>query len=330
MKRFLSSLWMRYALVIGIACLCVYNAHSLVTGEIGTMFTPRHISEDYYRYREFINAQEEYFRVLSIPVPSKWMVYTNSHPKVSMVDLVRGDWKAFSLPSLGGHPERSERKWLSPLEQSFSNRLLDMSAIRYVVVPRDDPENADDFFGAYGDRDVFLRHLRELPYLRLIDVGTGDVTVFENDNVRDHIYATHEEESLLRDVPAISLVYRMISPSEYHIDAHSLRKALNGNDGYVHFAERFDGNWKMYRGEVSWWQIIRGSVQEVAKNNHVQNEAGLQTFYISQEDVKGDDTVFTLFFRPQAFLIGGLFISGAVAILCVSILIFRFGKKYIL
>ena len=323
--------WLRYAAVAGIAGLALWNANLLVTGRIGTMFVPREIHEDYYRYREFINGQQEYFRVLSVPVPSKWMVYTNRHPKAGLVDLMRGPWEEFSLPAMDGHPEREERKELSPLEQGFSDRLLDVSAIRYVAVPRDDPDNADDFFGAYGDRDVFLAHLDALPYLRRIDAGTGSVVVYENVDARPHLYLTGEPETIRHEVPMREVTYEAVSPSEYRVEipakllANPHPNSLLEGEGvlYLNFAESYHPGWKVRIGDFSWWDALRRPGYFLPDELHIGNGAGLNTFRLDRDSLVpgGDGAVrLTVFFRPQAYLYLGLGISGAVLAACLGYL----------
>ena len=317
-------LCLRYAAVVGIAGLALWNANSLVTGRIGTMFIPREIVPDYYRYREFINDQPEYFRVLSVPVPSKWMVYTNRHPKAGLIDLMRGPWEEFSLPAMDGHPEREERKALSPLEQGFSDRLLDVSAIRYVVVPRDDPDNADDLFGAYGDRDVFLAHLDALPYLRRIDAGTGSVVVYENADARPHLYLTGEPETIRRDVSTREVTYEAVSPSEYRVEISEEVLSTLPESAYLDFSESYHPGWKVRVGEFSWRDALRRPEYFLPDAIHAENDAGLNTFRLDRDSlVPGGDGVvrLTVFFRPQAHLYLGLWISGGVLVLCLVFLI---------
>jgi len=318
---------LRYAAVAVIAGLCLWNANSLVTGEIGTMFVPREIHEDYYRYREYINGQEEYFRVLSVPVPSKWMVYTNLHPKAALVDLVRGSWDEFSLPAVDGHPEKHERKWLSPLEQDFSDALLDRSAMKYVAVPRDDPENADDFFESYGKRDVFLAHLQELAYLERIDAGTGDVALFQNAGARPHWYATYEPETMenAHRVEIMPVVFRAANPSEYQVVSREMNKGNRvpeTEEVYVHFAEAYHPDWNLYVGEVSWRDVFLGGIEAEPGIRHIENDVGLNTFVLSgsvaERFARGE--AFTAFFRPQAYLYAGLWISGAALAVCIVFL----------
>ena len=326
---------------MGIAGLILWNANSLVTGRIGTMFIPREIHSDYYRYREFINGQPEYFRVLSVPAPSKWMVYTNTHPRVSAVELMRGSWGDFALPSMSGHPERNERKVLSPLEQGFSDRLLDVSAIRYVVVPRDDPANADVMFNDYGKRDVFIMHLDDLPYLSRVDAGTGSVVVYENADVRPHLYLTDEPETIREDVSIRKVSYEMVSPSEYRVeisdkDLYPLRpsdtspsrggggKEMEGEEVlYLNFAERYHPGWKIRIGAFSWWDALWDKDYFAPDEYHSENDAGLNTYRLDRSELTPDkDGIvrITLFFRPQSYLYLGLGISGAILVACITYL----------
>lgn len=328
-KKWLNVKLLRCLAVAGIALLALWNTNSLVTGEIGTMFTPRHISDEYYRYRQFINAQNEYFRVLGIPVPSKWMVYTNRHPKVSMVDLTRGPWENFAIPHIDGHPERNERWLLSPLEQDFSDRLLDVSSIRYVVIPRDDPENADDFFGAYGERKVFLSHLDSLEYLKRIDPGTGDIVVYENTDVRPHLYLTQEPETIEKTIPFVPVDFSFVSPSQYtiQISSYPFDAVGQGENIDINFSESYHPDWKLRKGEFSWWSSLWEDNYFLPDSYHRKNDAGLNSFSLPKEMVENGET-FTLFFRPQAHLYMGLILSGLVFAISIGYLLWK-GISYL-
>ncbi|QQS61185.1 MAG: hypothetical protein IPN70_04855 [Candidatus Moraniibacteriota bacterium] len=313
-------------IVIGfIAGLALWNANSLVTGKIGTMFVPREISKDYYVYREFINSQDEYFRVLGIPVPSKWMVYTNKHPKMSLVDLTREAWQEFAIPHIDGHPERNERWLLSPLEQDFSERLLDVSAIRYIAIPRDDAKNADDFFGAYGERKVFLAHLDAMPFLHRIDAKTGEIIIYENPDARPHIYLTNEKESIEKEIPYTPTDFQFISPSQYNIKNITLAENL---ETYLNFSESYHPDWKIRVGDFSWWDSLWDKQYFLSDEYHIKNDAGLNSFILPEEVLKSEKSL-TLFFRPQAHLYLGLIFSSSLFFICIGYLLwvsFRFLK----
>lgn len=296
------------------------------------MFIKREISEEYFRYREFINEQEEYFRVLAVPVPSKWMTYTNRHPKASLVDLVRGPWDQFSLPKMSGHPQKDERKWLSPLEQNFSDRLLDISSIRYIVIPRDDPQNADDFFKDFGKRDAFVQIVDALPYLERVDIGTKDLLVYENSGSRPHIYITSEEERLDQDIPYETPTFSSLSPSQYRIELPS-EISLEKKESffYMHFSEKYHPDWKIRIGAFSWWDALWEQSYFLDDSFHRENEAGLNSFALPYTllDTSHSSEI-TIFFRPQAYLYGGLLISGFVFALCLGYMflwIFRTVSK---
>lgn len=324
MKFFLKNKeWFRYGVIAVIAFLCLWNTNSLLSGKIETMFVEREISEEYFLYREFMEQQGDYFRVLSVPVPSKWMTYTNIHPKVSLVDLVRGPWDMFSLPKMGGHPERDERKWLSPLEQNFSDRLLDISSIAYVVVPRDDPQNADDFFKDFGKRDTFIRLLDSFSYLEKIDIGTEDLVIYKNAGSRPHIYTTFEEESLYENISFESIPFSTISPSQYRVSIPS-EKLLTEDDAmlYVHFSEKYHPDWKLYIGDFSWWKVLFDTSYSLDDNFHYENVAGLNSFALPKNFLEETSSEITIFFRPQAYLYGGLIISGFIFALCLGYIFF--------
>jgi hypothetical protein len=315
-----------------IAFFCLWNANAIITGNIGTMFVPRDIHEEYFRYRQWLNAHDDSFRVLAVPAASKWMAYTNTHPKMSLIDLVRGKWDEFSLPAVDGHPERAEKNLLSPLEQKFSNSLLDRSAIRYVAVPRDDPENVDNLFEVYGRRDILLTHLDALPYLSRIDSGTGDVVVYENSGVRPRWYIANTEETTenVDTVLIHSLDVEMISPSEYRL---RLREEMQYGEGkywqYLYFAESYHPDWNVYSEEFSWWDTIWREKSETSDTKHNRTDIGLNEFVLSEDMAKRlvNGESITIFFRPQAYLSAGLAISGFVLAVCLGFLAYIFWKS---
>ncbi len=319
-----NNVWFRYGAITGIVFLCLWNANSLLTGKIETMFVAREISEDYLLYRDFIGQQENYFRVLSVPVPSKWMTYTNRHPKVSLVDLVRGPWDTFSLPKMGGHPDKDERKWLSPLEQNFSDTLLDISAIGYVVVPRDDPQNADDFFKDFGKRDVFIRLLDSFSYLERIDIGTKDLVVYRNSGSRPHIYITFEEENLYEHISFEAVSFSFLSPSEYRVVIPREYFLTKDEDMfYIHFAEKYHPGWKVHKGDFSWWRALFDTSYFLDDAFHYENVAGLNSFKLPKNLMEEESfSEITIFFRPQAYLYLGLLLSGFIFALCLGYIFF--------
>ncbi|MBP9750443.1 MAG: hypothetical protein KBC95_01205 [Candidatus Peribacteraceae bacterium] len=167
------------------------NVLPLVTGEIGTLFVPRRMPTDYRVMREAIGGQEEYFRTAWVPRSSPWAFFSANHPKFDVAEAPWTGWRLFS----GSDPTLSPERIMAPLERSYSDALLDASAVKYVVVPLRDAANDNDFFRDYGGhsdtaiRDWYVSRLQALPYLRSADLGTKEVAVFENDKARSYVAA---------------------------------------------------------------------------------------------------------------------------------------------
>ncbi len=166
------------------------NMKPLVTGELRTLYIPRHMPADYAKLEQFVGKQSEYFRLLWLPTNSRWGVQSNQHPSVRAIQVEQGGW----LSQLGGLKggeltQTTQRdKVTRLLAQNSSDTFMDRASVKYVVVPLRDSANEDDFFRYYGDdRNYYVQQLNATKYLRRIDIGTSNLAVYENLNYQPHI-----------------------------------------------------------------------------------------------------------------------------------------------
>ncbi len=325
----------KYALTAIIAVLFLWNTKPILTGEFGTLFVPRHVPQDYLIVKDFILEQPEEFRTLWVPTSSRWSIYLNSKSKANLIDLVQSVWQSLSRTNNASLP--TENRITSILKSPFANSLLDISSMRYVIIPLQDTENDDDFFKDYGDRQFFIDELDQLSYLQRIDIGTKDVIVYENENARPHIYSTKEKETIYGDIPFSKVEYQSVNPTQYSVSLKNISAPV-----YVNFSESYHPDWKLRAGDFQWFDVLTKKDYFLPDTDHSQNDAKLNSFlidpaYIRQhlskdqyrENPDGSiDVDLTLYFKPQSYFYFGLIISGTTLVGCLGYLGYAGIRSY--
>ena len=157
----------RYLLIFLIAFTFLWNAKPVIIGNLGKLFISRSIPADYIILKDDILRQSsDYFRMMWMPVYSRWSYYDSEHPKISLANLCMGDWKDFVDFKSIDYSWPMQDRIIKVLNLPFSNNLLDQSSIKYIIVPIRDLENDDDFFASYGgNRDFFITELDKIKFL---------------------------------------------------------------------------------------------------------------------------------------------------------------------
>jgi len=323
-----------YIVITVITLIFVWNTKPFITGEIGTLFVQRNIPNDYLIVKDFILKQENYFRTLSAPRYSRWNIYTNIHPEISLIDIINSDWKSY-INSKYSNTQKYfyAQAMLSLFNVQHANNLLDIGSIKYVYVPLEDKSNDDDFFVFYGKtRNYYIEELGKISWLHKINIGTRDIAVYENFNYRPHIYTTNNQESINNNQPFTKIDYRFVNPTEYKFSIKNVAEPF-----YLNFSESFHPQWSLRIGSFSWVDVLFSKNYFVDSKNHLRNDAGLNSFYIDPSHVclfhealaKGDkvgdgcvrnpdgsyDISGTLYFAPQSYMYLGLIISSSTMII---------------
>ena len=220
------------------------NAKPLMFNKIGDLSTPRHIPRDYIVFKDFILNQSDYLRTLWLPTNSRWSIYTNNHPNVSVVNVIGSNWRTFTKKDGEGIAE--QKRIAQIFNKQISDRLLDSSSIKYVAVPVQDKANDDDFFVFYGnDRNFYIRELNKISWLKKIDIGTKELVVYENEGYRSHIYTTTQKETIYKEVPYKKVAFQFKNPTEYKIKLKNIKQPF-----FLNFSEAFHSDWKLRVGGV--------------------------------------------------------------------------------
>jgi hypothetical protein len=311
----------KYIFTLLVVCLFVYNTKPMITGEIKTMFLPRVIPNDYLILREHILREVDFSRILWIPTISNWSVFTNNHPKVSAV----GDldyYYNFSQDSL-------KKQLIAIFELNSTNYLLDNSSIKYIVVPIKDLGDDNPFYYYGNNRQFYIDRLDKTAYLKKINIGTDELTVYENKNFRPRIYSTIEKETILKNVPFSKLNYQFVNPAEYKVILPNISEPV-----YLNFSDTYHPDWKLRVGEFNWFQSLIQKDYYYPDKYHLESDIGLNHWKIDPKWFKdkgyqvGEIVPITLYFAPQAWMNLGLIISGSTFIIILGFLVYFTIKKY--
>ncbi len=179
-------------LFAGLTILFCINLIPLSTGSIGTLFVSRTVPNDYLVFNKFILNQNSSFKLLWTPREVFWGIFTTKYQKNSTVDLIQSKWSAF-VPNQGR--QEIKNQIVNIFKQPFSNELLNISTIKYVIIPTQDIANDYDIFRFYGGetnpniRQWYIDQLDKVSWLHKVDIGTKDLVVYENPTYKQPIHA---------------------------------------------------------------------------------------------------------------------------------------------
>ena len=196
--------------------------------------------------------------------------------------MIFTDWgKIFSPPASEPYRKVEESIHFS-LAQSYFQRLLQNSSIRYIIVPLRDTANDGDFYQYYGgSRGAFIKQLDRLGYLRRLNSGMTDTIAYENPNYRPHIYLTPEAETISKFVPFHSIEFDVKHRSEYRVHIKNTSSPV-----YLNFTDNYHPDWRLYLGPFSWWNALMGKPMTLPDSSHIKSDAGLNAFYIEPSYIK--------------------------------------------
>lgn len=320
-------------LILLVFLVFLWNIKPVITGEISGIYPDRKIPSSYSNVSNIIENDNSYFRVLWTPLHPKWFFYSNLHPTIGLQNLFDFDWRSLSDSKPGVYRSTGELM-KDTFKKEFANNLLDISSIKYIIVPYSDPEGDINVFVNYGEkREYYIKELNKISYLHKIDAGVDDIEIYENYNFRPHLYLTNRKDSIFQIQKYKNISFTFINPTEYKINLHNVNKSI-----YLNFSESYHPQWKIRIGEFSLIDSLTRNNYFISDKYHLKTDANLNSFYIDPKVVcdlqvctvnedGGYDLNITLFFAPQGYMYFGLAVSGVLTILLGGYLIVNFSNK---
>lgn len=184
-------------------------------GQLGGTFKTTQIPNEYIKLENFLSSQKTFFRILWVPQFQRFGLSSIVHPGVS---------------SQGFYEKNGIQQVVDELKKGKAERVLEESAIKYIIVPYD-TEGEIYLKDRKYDQASYLKTLDEvskISYLKKID-GYGKIGVFEIASPKDHFWSPSK---------TLSLTYRYVSLVEYQVIVKNAKKG----DSIV-FAESYDPKW---------------------------------------------------------------------------------------
>lgn len=334
-KKF--ELFAKCLFVILVVTVFLWNAKPIVTGEIGGIFVPRHISQDYYILGKDIIDQNSFYRDLWLPTALTWSETSINNPILSGAIVLQNDWAKIFQNYFYDQTQTTSKLLIADLNKKEAPNLLRLSSIKYIFIPGDSVEDGNMYtYFYYGENEkYFIDKLNNINYLHKIDFGTKIVAVYEIKNYRPHVYATAQKESIYKNLPPMiyDVSSNLITSSQYKVSAKNIKAPF-----YLNFSEAYNSEWKLRVGDFNWFYAITDKQYFLSDKYHFQNDATLNSFYIDPQvvcnvqscKVNKDGTYdinMTLYFAPQSYLYLGLIISGSILALALGYLVFVFGRN---
>lgn len=302
------------------AMLFLWNAKPMITGGLGTLFVQRKMPNDYLIVNNFLSKQTDYFRTLWFPNNSRWSLRLNHIPIIGYSNISNADWLSFKDPV-------NQNK-----ASNITNKLFDLSSIKYIFIPLEDKANEDNFF-APGTRKNIINQFDKLRYLNKIYVGTKEIVVYENKDFRPHIYLTPSKETIYKNIKYSKIDYKYLNPTEYQINLTNISSPV-----YLNFSDSYHPEWKVRVGEFNWFRAILVKNYFLPDKYHYKNDAMLNSFLIHPQEfcltnqcIKNPNGSFdiklTLYFQPQSYVYLGLIISGLTMLVCLGYLSLSLIRK---
>jgi len=320
----------KYIITFGVCLIFLWNAKPLITGEIGSLFTPRTVPSDYKKIEKHIISDNTFYRTYWVPTYSRWSYYSHSHPQISAILELNSTGRQMVEDDLKSDKLSEGELIIRLLEKKETNNLFDISSIKYIFVPLQDIANDDDFFQYYGvSREAYISVLDNLEYLERVNIGTEAVVVYENSGYKPHIYITRKMESIDENVSFDNTTFSSVNPSEYRVQLKNVEDQI-----YLNFSETFHPQWKIRVGAFNWWEPIIHSNYFLPESIQQPNDTGFNSYLIDPRSVclqyhciKNKDGSYnidiTLYFTPQSYVNLGVVIT----LITTAIILGYFGYK---
>ena len=204
MKYLLSFIKGRYQQTLVFAIFVIvllFNSIPFVTKEIGALAVNREKPQEYKLLDEKIANESGYFRTMWAPLTSQWAYYDLNHPKISLWELFtdqrhnygsREGFDALSkIPSLLGN-FTDPNLYANIFQSSYGKAIMDAMSVKYLIIPKEAPAAEENIFPYAGERQGYVDAFDKIDYLDKVDMGTMDLTVYENIGYKPPIYVFDE------------------------------------------------------------------------------------------------------------------------------------------
>jgi len=337
-KKFFNIIW------IIIILISITIAKPLITKEIWTIFIAKIEPKEYKILNDYIINQDESFKTLSAPHYSQWLHFEIKKPKISLIFIIDWEYKHFNVTPI---EYRKYNDVSSFIFEPISDKLLDISWIKYVIVWFKDEKNWDNFFRFYwSSPEQYYKKLKEFNFLNEIKLDwLNEVKVFENHWYLSTIFSSNDiiSKENIDYLKYNNLNFTQKNPSHYNLNIHLKWKQI------INLSQKKNKNWNLIVWNFNWydyfnknlfladkndisldfinsWTISKDEIIKYVNNNYsdeLKKEWYPKTLANWKLDYKyytlnpdwSIDVELTLYFKPQSYFYLWLIISATTFVL---------------
>lgn len=187
-----------------------------IFGKVNGTLSPTSIPANYQKLADKLASEKTFSRTLWIQAYPAFGYVSNTHPHLSTSEIFTSS---------------SSAELIKILKNSDTEKLLQQTSIKYVVVPEDIDGNIFVKDRKYDDKvyEKYLNGVRSISYLMPLR-GFGKIAVFEVKNPKDHFWVVGE---------GVKLTSKYISPTEYEV---SIKNANKGD--VLVFTDTYNKLWE--------------------------------------------------------------------------------------
>lgn len=321
-------------LIFILSLFFLWNGIPIFTGSIKQLYIPHVIPKEFVKLNKFIVYQPSFFRTFWINMSTHWTIFNNNHPELEGALIFNGDWQHFFPDQFTNRNLVEGKKIMNILKTSRADRVLDLSSVKYIIVPLYDKETNNDIVKGFdASRQYYINTLSEINYLTKIKNMPDNIQVYENKYYRPHLYITYKKESLDNDIPFQNVKHSTTNSSEYIVILNNIKRPV-----WLNFTENYHPGWKIRIGNTSWYDSLVQKDYYLGDNLHERSVVNFNSFYIDpvyickiyncQRNSDGSFSLkLTLYFKSQSYLYLGIVLSGVTLFFASSYLLYYVAKK---
>jgi hypothetical protein len=166
--------YLPHAVILTFVAFWLYLIRPAWLGQLGGTFKRREVPQEYVELKDFIHGQDEFFRTFWIPRRQRFGFYSNKHPAIDSVDLLKAA-SPFAVV-----------EWLN---KKGSQEKLARWGVKYVIIPFDSEGELflEDRKYSKRERANIKKQIKNIAWLKKVE-SFGRIDVFKTQYYYGHFW----------------------------------------------------------------------------------------------------------------------------------------------
>lgn len=165
------------ALILALSVIMLINILPLTTGSIKAMTTPHTIDDQFLTTNNALESDSTFGRTLWVPGAERFITASQTHPRLSLANLMGSDWKSYAL---------NQNDPLSITSEHIFKALINFASIGYVGEPTNQIDNVYQLYNA--SKETIGKNLINIKNLQPTTWAPPDMPIWANPDAKPHAY----------------------------------------------------------------------------------------------------------------------------------------------